>query len=109
MASAVMAAVIVWPGRHGLRLNTAPPTPPATMATIIVSPSAREKPTISAATMPDTAAGNDDAHARGALARAEAERGLAQRAGHRVHRVLGDRRDERRDEDAHREAGRRPC
>src|SRR5262245_54947442 len=52
-----MAAVIVWPGRHGLRLNTAPPMPPAARATIMVSPTALERAAIRAATMPDTAAG----------------------------------------------------
>ena len=48
---------------------------------------------------------DDDAQARDALARAEAVRRLAQRVGHGVHRVLGDRRDERRDQDADGNAG----
>ena len=51
------AAVIVCPGSSGLSSNSDPPVPPAAMATIIVSPMARETPSRSAAMMPDTAAG----------------------------------------------------
>ena len=57
MASAVMAAVIVWPGSNGLTSKSEPPVPPAAIETIIVSPMARETPSSSAATMPETAAG----------------------------------------------------
>ena len=72
IASAVIAAVIVWPGRQGLRLNTAPPTPPAAMATIIVSPRAREKPTIERGDDARDGGRGDDPDARGALPRAQA-------------------------------------
>ena len=57
MASAVMAAVMVCPGSSGFHSKSDPPVPPAAMATIIVSPIARETPMIKAATIPDTAAG----------------------------------------------------
>ena len=45
------------PGSSGFSGEREPPVPPAAMATTIVSPMAREKPRISAATMPETAAG----------------------------------------------------
>jgi len=57
MARAVMAAVIVWPVSHGLSWKSDPPEAPAAMATIIVSPMARETPRMRAATMPEIAAG----------------------------------------------------
>ena len=54
----------------GLRVRSALPVAPAAIATTIVSPTARENPRISEATMPETAAGNTtrrrDRHAPGA-------------------------------------------
>ena len=52
-----MAAVIVWPGSRGSSWKSVPPDPPAAIATTIVSPMAREMPTMKAAEMPDSAAG----------------------------------------------------
>ena len=57
IASAVIAAVIVCPGSSGFRPKSDPPVAPAAMATIIVSPTARDTPSRRAATMPLTAAG----------------------------------------------------
>ena len=55
-ARAAIAAVIVWPGPNGSAVRRDPPVPPATIATTIVSPIARENATMRAATMPETAA-----------------------------------------------------
>ncbi len=52
-----MAAVIVIPASKGLIVNSEPPVAPAAMATIIVSPIAREMPRMRAATIPEIAAG----------------------------------------------------
>ena len=87
-----------------MRLKTAPPTPPAAIATIIVSPTAREKPTISAATMPETAAGTTTRRLVIRFRAPSPYDASRSELGHGVHRVLGDRRDERRDEDADRDA-----
>ena len=78
---------------------------PAAIATIIVSPIARDTARMNAAVMPENAAGTHDAEARLHLRRAERVRALAQAARHALHRVLGQRRDERQDHDAHHDAG----
>ena len=57
-ASDEIAPVIVWPGPSRSKVLSEPPVPPATMATTIVSPIAREIPRITAAAIPDEAAGN---------------------------------------------------
>ena len=57
VASEAIAAVIVWPGSKGFTEKCEPPDAPAAIATTIVSPTARLMPRMSAATMPETAAG----------------------------------------------------
>ena len=100
VASAAMAAVMVWPGATGSMLRTPPPVAPAARATTIVSPIARLAARMSAATMPGDGRREDDPDARRQAARAQAVRRLAERPGHRPHRVLGDRGDERDRQDA---------
>ena len=96
MASEEIAPVIVCPPSKGLRLRRAPPVAPAAMATTIVSPIARESPRISAATMPGRGRGDDDPDRRRCASRAPIPYAASRRwRGHRVERVLGDRRDER--------------
>ena len=106
VASDVIAAVIVCPPCRGSTENNEPPVPPATIATIIVSPIAREIPRMKAARDPGHGRGHDDAQARRSPVGAETERRFPQRVRHRVHRVLGDRRDQRRHEQADRDTGR---
>ena len=75
------------------------------MATIIVSPMARETARMNAAVMPENAAGTTTRRLVCILRRAERVGALAQPARHAAHRVLGERRHERQDHDAHDDAG----
>ena len=81
MAMTVMAPVIVWPGRQGLMLKTAPPTPPAAMATIMVSPMARREGHDERGHDARDRRRDHHADAGGALRGAEPVGGLAQVAG----------------------------
>ena len=104
VASVTIAEVIVPPGSSGLSVR--PCGAPAATATTIVSPIARLVARISAATMPETAAGKttrSDVVIFLAPRPYEASRRLMR---HRAHRVLGHGGDERHRQDADADAGR---
>ena len=93
-----MNAVIVWTLSSGSNVSCGLSRPPATTA--IVSPTARLIARMIEAMIPESAAGRTTLRTTSNLRRAHREGALAQAARDRPHRVLGDRGDQRRDEEA---------
>ena len=104
-----IADVIVLARVQRVDRDSDPAARPAATATTIVSPIARRCARMNAATMPETAAGKTTRRLVVTLARPQPVRGLAQALRHRAHRVLGDRGDERDDQDADADPARPAC
>ena len=75
------------------------------MATIIVSPIARDTARMNAAVMPENAAGTTTRRLVCILVAPSAYAPSRRPRGTPLHRVLGERRDQRQDHDAHDDAG----